>query len=300
MRKISVNSNIKILFFTPHADDIELGVPFMYLEALRLGNQVIEVVMTGNEYGTLRDEFKGKRLRKIREFELLKANSVFENASKNKIKVIRMGFIDGHLPLNKDSLIDFINLINREKPTIIFAPDPWYSQDFHSDHLNTGRLVYFSMRNKSIKFRPKAIFYYYSSKTHYYIQCRWHDFKIIENATKQHRSQYSPIQSKFIINFYNKLSILRHFLETGKFSESFRKQKFNRKGIPLAPKTFTNTSFRERILYYLFSNTTIGGFVKFYNRSPEKIGLKINYNNYDLVKSKDKRYEFPYQTKRRN
>ncbi|TFF97235.1 MAG: hypothetical protein EU541_08495 [Promethearchaeota archaeon] len=156
------------------------------------------------------------------------------------------------------------------------------------------------MRNKSIKFRPKAVFYYYSSKTHYYIQCRWHDFKIIENATKQHRSQYSPTQSKFIINFYNKLSILRHFLETGKFSESFRKQKFNKKGIPRAPTVFNNMSFRERIIYYLFSNMTIGGFVKFYNLSPKKIGLEIKYDTSDLLKSKDKRYKFPYQMKKRN
>jgi len=300
MRIISLKSNIKILFFTPHADDIELGVPFMYLEALRLGNQLIEVIMTGNEYGTLRDEFKGKRLRKIREFELLKANSVFKNASNNRIKVIRMGFIDGHLPLNKDSLEKVINLINKEKPMIIFAPDPWYSQDFHSDHLNTGRLVYFSLKNGSIKFRPKAVFYYYSSKTNYYIQCRWYDFKIIENAIKQYKSQYSPIECKIIINFYKKLSILRHFLETGKFSESFRKQNCNRKGIPLAPKIFTNMSFRERIIYYLFSNATIRGFVKFYNLSPKKIGLEINYNTSDMLKSKDKRYEFIYQTKNRN
>ena len=50
------------MFFTPHADDIEFGTPFMYIESLRLGYRIIEVVMTNNEFGSHRDEFKGKRV----------------------------------------------------------------------------------------------------------------------------------------------------------------------------------------------------------------------------------------------
>jgi LmbE family N-acetylglucosaminyl deacetylase len=52
------NKPLTVVFFTPHADDIELGVPFMYIEALKLGNKVIEVVMTDNEFGTHFDDFK--------------------------------------------------------------------------------------------------------------------------------------------------------------------------------------------------------------------------------------------------
>ncbi|NVM52319.1 MAG: hypothetical protein HWN66_01365 [Candidatus Helarchaeota archaeon] len=37
---------LKFLLFTPHLDDIELGCPFIYLEALRLGYDVIEVDRT--------------------------------------------------------------------------------------------------------------------------------------------------------------------------------------------------------------------------------------------------------------
>jgi len=43
---MSRHKNIKVLFFAPHADDIEMGAPFMCLEALKLGNNVTEVLMT--------------------------------------------------------------------------------------------------------------------------------------------------------------------------------------------------------------------------------------------------------------
>lgn len=43
-------SKLKILSFTPHADDIEIAIPFTYLESLRRGHDVVEVLMTGGEY----------------------------------------------------------------------------------------------------------------------------------------------------------------------------------------------------------------------------------------------------------
>lgn len=94
MNKLKRIKHIKILFFTPHADDIELEFPFMYLEALRLGNEVVEVLMTDNEYGTKDGNFKGNRLRRIREFELYKANKIFEQKTSNQIKVIRLNYVD--------------------------------------------------------------------------------------------------------------------------------------------------------------------------------------------------------------
>jgi LmbE family N-acetylglucosaminyl deacetylase len=288
-------SKYTVIFFTPHADDIELGIPFMYLESLRLGNKVVEVVMTNNAYGTEYDKLKGKRLEEIRIKELDEANRVFEKASRNKVKVIRMGYIDGHLPLNNESLNKVMNLIKQLKPAIIFAPDPWFAQDFHADHLNTGRLVFFSLKKLKRQSRPKRTFYYYSTKTHFYLKCRWKDFKIVKEALEKHKSQYSSFQSKLILTFYNKLSILRHLLETKNTSESLREQKLSENGQPLAPPKFNDMSFRDRVIYYLFSNTTIWGYVKFYNFSPEQLGFNMNYKNKDLLKSLDKRYKYRYQ-----
>jgi hypothetical protein len=83
-------------------------------------------------------------------------------------------------------------------------------------------------------------------------------------------------------------------LETVACSESFRKQKFH-KGLPIPPPRFEQMSFRERIIYYLFSNTTIWGSIKFFAQAPDKLGLNINYDTFDLLKAKDKRYKYPYE-----
>jgi LmbE family N-acetylglucosaminyl deacetylase len=268
-----LKDKLTVIFFTPHADDIELGTPFMYIEALRLGNRVIEVLMTNNEFGTRRDEFKGHRLRKIREKELENANNIFGKYTKNKVEVIRMGYIDGYLPFNKDSFQKVIDLIRREKPAIIFAPDFWYAQDFHVDHLNTGRLVYFSLKRLEKSELPHKVFYYYSTRTRYYLKCQWKDFKIVREALSQHKSQYTPLETKRILVFYNKLSILRHLLERKKFSESFREQKFSG-GKPISPLKFKEMSLRKRIIYYTFSKITIWGYKKLHNITPEELGLR--------------------------
>jgi len=268
----SSKNPITVIFFTPHADDIEIGVPFMYLEALRLGNRVIEVLMTNNEFGTRRDDFKGHRLRKIRAKELDNANRVFEKYAKNRVHVIKMGYIDGHLPLDNDVLQKMIKLIRNEKPTIIFAPDFWYAQDFHPDHINTGRLVYFTLKKLLKSEQPRRTFYYYSTKTRNYIKCKWKDFKIVKEVLSQHKSQYSPLENKLFTTFYKKLSILRHFFETKKFSESFREQEFNN-GFPVAPEEFEKMRMRARIIYFAFSKVTIWGYKKLHNLTPQELGL---------------------------
>jgi LmbE family N-acetylglucosaminyl deacetylase len=217
---------LKVIFFTPHADDIEIGTPFIYFQFLRSGHDVIEVLMTNNEFGTTRLEFKGKRIRRIRERELINANKVYEsNAGNNKIQVKRFGFIDGYLPLDWRTVKLTMDCIIKEHPDIIFTCDPWYAQDYHPDHLNTGRLVYFALKKLSEQYLPKKVLYYYSTRTDFYIRCSWNDFEIIEKAIAQHRSQYTPVQRIIFVSFYNKLSIIRHLLEKGQFSESFRVQK---------------------------------------------------------------------------
>ncbi|MBD3227681.1 MAG: hypothetical protein GF329_05790 [Candidatus Lokiarchaeota archaeon] len=263
------SNKLKILFFTPHADDIELGSPFMYLESLRLGHDVIEVLMTENQFGTTNNNFKGSRLKRIRKRELKMANKVFENNTNNKIKVIRMGYIDGYLPFNKESLKNTIRVLKREKPNIIFTPDPWFAQDFHPDHINTGKLTYFSAKSLKNQDYLKYIFYYYSFKNDFYFKCNWNDFQIIEKALGEHTSQFSPLNTKIEITFYNKLVIFFRLLKTKYVSEAYRIQKFEN-GDLKPPK---NYGFFDKIKYVLFSSFTLWGYRKLVNMTPEELGL---------------------------
>jgi LmbE family N-acetylglucosaminyl deacetylase len=131
-----------ILIFSPHIDDVEFGLPFFYIRLLTLGFNVIEVIMTNGELGTHDLEFKGKRLKEIRIKELKKSIDVCTHYTTNQTRLIRLNYIDGHLPLNKSVLTSVLKIILEESPDLIFAPDPWYILDHHPDHLNTGTVVF--------------------------------------------------------------------------------------------------------------------------------------------------------------
>jgi LmbE family N-acetylglucosaminyl deacetylase len=265
------NKRLKILFFTPHPDDIEIGCPFMYYQALARKHNVVEIVMTNGEFGTLRDAFKGSRLAKIRAKELTKANRIFEKYAKHEIKVVRMGYVDGYLPFKKSALQRVQTLLLREEPTLIFAPDPVFPQDYHPDHVNTGKLVLYSLFNLKLSKRPLVLFYY-SVKADFYLKCHWRDFNIIEAALNEHRSQCSPLAVKLMVTFYKKLSIFRHLLKKGTCSESYRKQKY-KNGRPYIPRIL---SFRERLIYYIYSNFTLKGVQHLHDLTPEDVGLDRN------------------------
>lgn len=288
--------NLTFMFVTPHSDDIELGTPFLYLQAIRRGHRVIEVIMTNNEFGTTRDEFKGERLKKIREMELRNANAVYEKGTNNKVETIYMDYIDGTLPLNLESVTRTADLIRQKKPDVIITCDPWYAQDFHADHLNTGRCIFFALYHLSESERPKKVIYYYSTSTDFYVNCDWLDFQVAENALIEHKSQYSPLSVKLIMCLYNRLSIFRHLLETGVISESFRLQKF-KDGKPMMPEKFSEMNIYKRIINYMFGNVTIWGSMNLINKTWRDLGLSNKFDLRDTLRSKDKRYW--YRTKKR-
>jgi len=286
------------MFFTPHPDDIELGCPFIYLEAIRLGNEVIEVLMTNGEYGTTNNDFKGKRLSRIRMVELDRANKAFEKGMNNKIRVVKLGYIDGHLPLNKESVQRVFDLLKKEKPDIVITCDPWYAQDFHEDHLNTGRTVYFALKKFKPAELPKKILYYLSTRTDFYVKCRWKDFKIIKEALAEHKTQYTALENKLIILMYNKFAILRHLFEKCSISESFREQRVLN-GELEPPEKFEKMSFRKRSRYYTYSTVTIWGYMKLIDMSLEELGLISKFDLSDTLKNREPRYTYKYLKKKR-
>jgi LmbE family N-acetylglucosaminyl deacetylase len=250
----------------------------------------VEVLMTNGEYGTTNNEFKGKRLSRIRMKEIDNANSVFERGNNIKVRVVKMGYIDGYLPVNRESLERVIELLRKEKPDIIFTCDPWFAQDYHEDHLNTGRLVYFALKRLKKSELPKRVYYYLSNKTRFYIKCRWKDFKIVEEALLKHQTQVTPFYAKFMLLFYNKLSIFRHLLERRSFSESFREQEF-KDGVPVSPPRFEEMPFRTRWVYYMWSSVTIWGYMQLVDMSLEELNLKSEFDLSDKLKKVDRRYK---------
>ncbi len=261
--------DVRVLFFAPHADDIEMGAPFMCLEALRLGNHVTEALSTNDEYGTSNLNFKGERIKRIRIYEMNRAAEVYKKYTGNQINLIWAGFIDGFLPLNKISLNFVMKIIRKEKPDIIFAPDPWYAIDFHRDHLNTARLVYFALKRLKKHELPKRVFLFYSFKTNISIRIRFKDVKIAIESMSQHKSQISPLHSKLLL-FFRRIFLIHKFIKTGVFSVRFRELRFI-DGKPEKHKPIK--SIREKLRYCFFFKLVNHPCEELYTPLPEELGL---------------------------
>jgi len=266
---MSKRKNIRVLFFAPHADDIEMGAPFMCLEALKLGNNVIEVIMTMDEYGCSTNDFKGERIKRVRIHEMEKAADVYKKYTGNQIKLIWAGFIDGFLPLNKISLNFVLDIIRKEKPDIIFAPDPWYAIDFHRDHLNTARLVYFALKRLKKSELPKRVFFFYSFKTNISIRIRFKDVKIAIESMSQHKSQISPLHSKLLL-FFRRILLIHKLIKTGAFLVRYRELHF----IGGKPENHNPIkSIREKLRYCFFFKLANHPCEELYTPIPEELGL---------------------------
>ena len=205
---------MKILFLVPHPDDLEFGASFSCIQALKCGYEVVEAVMTLGEYGVTRDEFKGKRIQQLRSAELDKASQVYLQHTHNALRIIRMGYFDGYVPFNQQALNKVEGLLQSEKPEIFFAPDPFFSVDLHSDHLNTGRLAYFAIKALEKGERPHKLVFYYTFKPNLRLQTSFEDLEILTEAVLQYKSQINPskIQS---LKRLKKLSMRYKALKSG-------------------------------------------------------------------------------------
>lgn len=261
---------MKVLFFIPHPDDLEFGVSLICIEALKAGMDVVQVLMTNGEYGTKVREFKGKRLRRIRAYELNKTVKVYQKFTGNKMSILKMNYIDGHLPLNQESLDKTIDIFKKEMPDIIFAPDPFFPIDYHPDHLNTGRLPCFALKKLERKLLPKRVFLFYSFRTNIAIRCRIKSLKILNKAMSQHRSQVPPFTIKQYI-MYKKLALSLGYLKNNGFASRVREIKITKNGVDFNNRITKRVDFLK---YYFYSKITdFGPKPDQYTPTPKELDL---------------------------
>ncbi|MHA1714106.1 MAG: PIG-L deacetylase family protein, partial [Promethearchaeota archaeon] len=161
---------IRLLIINPHPDDAEFTCASTCKQAVDLGWDVHEILMTSDEYGTTRDEFKGERIKRIRIHEMIEAAKVYgvNEDGTPKIKLIWFGEIDGHLRFTRSVFLKLKKMIQDFKPRIVIAPDSFFSMDLHPDHLKTGWLAYIAIKSIPPPERP-VLLLYHSFKTDFYI-----------------------------------------------------------------------------------------------------------------------------------
>jgi len=264
------------LFFAPHPDDVEFGCSWYYMSLLEKRYRVIQVSMTDGAFGTKNPDFKGERIVKIRSNELDRANKVFEDAFNSKIEIIRLGYTDGYLPLSSSTRKRVMEIIQEYEPDIIFAPDPWYSQDYHPDHINTGRIVIFALKKLApTLMTPIPVMLYYTFAPNRFITVKPKYLKVLPHAFLKHQSQISSFGVKLVMKMIKILILGLNFLKFQKRVKGYRIQEYNQKNEPIYPPHFEENSILHQIKHHLFHLPDFTTFEKLHDRSPEEIGIEI-------------------------
>lgn len=206
------NKRKVVLLIAPHPDDIEFFASEICVQSIDLGYETHQLLMTCDEYGTQRDEFKGKRIQAIRRSEMIHAARCYGTDEKGQplLHLHWANYIDGHVPFNSDSVTRLKNFILKIKPDIILGPDPFYYLDAHRDHKATAKNYHLALKRMDPKQRPKIMLYYQSILPDLYLRKKSNSIKTFY-AWKCHKSQITHEMDLFrkrreILFFFQRIS----------------------------------------------------------------------------------------------
>ena len=218
---------VKIIFFQPHPDDLELkcGHIIHYLATKSNNKHDIRIAsITKGEFGlpgAQYDKFKGDFLAKIRTQELYNAQSI-HGISPDKIDFF--GYVDGLVNFNREFVNKIANYLNKEKPDIIFSPEPIYTSYYHMDHVNTGRALFHCIYKKLIDFTP--ILYFYSClNPNFFFGFKKEGFELIDKLLSCHKTQFWLINLLKMI-YKPSARFAGRKLKGWKYAEKFRRVYF--------------------------------------------------------------------------
>lgn len=257
---------MRMLVVCPHPDDAEFTCAGTLLEALRIGWEVHELLMTSDEYGTKRAEFKGKRIKRIRMAEMVAAAKEYGTNvdGSPRITLHWFGEIDGYLPFDKNVLGRLSSCIKALHPRVVLAPDSFFTMDYHPDHVRTGWLVYLAVKAMPRVERPLLLLYH-STATDFFIPIKSLDIQT--RAWSRHRSQSTPLNNKILGKLRVLFYLWRRRKVGGILAEGFRRARFT-------IEDNTVKGLRPKSWHYLFYRANKGFPRAYYLPSPEELGLK--------------------------
>lgn len=262
---------MKVLFFSPHPDDIEFACGSTEIQLIEKGHDVIMACFTAGEYGIERNDFKGERLSRIRRWELRQATK-----AAGVSKLYWLGYIDGYSRFDKGTIDRLEKFLLRINPDVIFAPDPIFPVDSHVDHLNLAKTVFHIWHR--LKKKPLYCLYY-TYQPNYYVLAR--NRKKVEVIYKKFLSQGFAGPFSFHLSYLVKL-IFGFFSPHAFFSETYRLPT-----LELSVK-YKNPIRMPNLVYKLLSNLfKKSRFAVMPERdrflpSPEELGLKECRFNIDF------------------
>jgi LmbE family N-acetylglucosaminyl deacetylase len=218
----------KILCIQPHPDDCDFSAGGTLIKSIRNGAEVTYLTLTDGSMGTVNPKLSPEELSVIRKKEQ-------ENAAKiiGIKKLIWLNYKDTELPYSSDIRKLLVNIIRREKPNIVLAPDPWLPYEGHPDHRITGilsveaalfsSLVHYAISSYEENIEPHSIEYmvlYNTSKPNLYTNID----DVIEiklKVLKQHESQFLNNWDNVEL-FIRTLNMLYGKIINAKYAEAFK------------------------------------------------------------------------------
>lgn len=229
-------SEMRVLAIGAHPDDVELLCGGTMAKYTKNGHKIMIATMTNGDKGHL--IIPPRKLGRIRLEEARRAASVLGGQH------VWVGFKDGEVFHNRNSVMKTVEVIRKAKPDVVFTMSP---QDYHGDHANTGRIVVEAVfdagvpriRTESPAHTPRKVYYCETVFGIGFEPDLWVDISDhIETklkALQQHKSQIKWLKDHHGIDFIDDARVCSRFrgLQVGvKYAETFQQVK---KHMQIAP-----------------------------------------------------------------
>ena len=187
----------RVLCIEPHPDDCVIGMGGTIRKLTEAGKEVIYLCLTDGSMGTHDENLNAHELALIRRRE--------EEESAKMLgvnKIVWLDYKDTELSYTVEVRNQIIKVLRRERPDVVFAPDPWLPYEAHPDHVTAGRLaleaVLFSPLPNVARsdlyvglkpHRVELVGLYYTAKPNYFVDIT----DVIElklKAVRAHKSQF--------------------------------------------------------------------------------------------------------------
>jgi len=146
-------SNVDIMAFAAHPDDIELGCGGTLIKMVDQGYSVVEVDMVLGELGT-------RGTVETRQAEAAAAAEIIGATARENLKLE-----DGNIHVSESAKRRVVEVVRKYRPRLVFLP---YYEDRHPDHYNASRLAYEGVflaglaqyKTGQESYRPPKLVYY--------------------------------------------------------------------------------------------------------------------------------------------
>lgn len=227
-KKPKLNELKKVVFVGPHPDDIEIAAGGTVAKLKELGVEIHFIIVTDGCLGTDNDTISEEWLAKTREIEATESAKILGAQS-----VSFLSFSDGGLYSQEDLNIELYKKIMEISPDLIWGPDPSLKNEFHPDHIKTGKAIEFYAINSgnillakryglSTNKNLKGIAYYFTSKPNFFITTRKRHIAKQLTALKMHESQ---VKQK--IDKYDNMKLLSLVIKISSKKNGFKRCWFN-------------------------------------------------------------------------